>query len=1077
MPEFQPYLNEIVHHYNKWSDWYTPMDAEGQEREQRSATPLFDFGLMAQTIVLKDEPELGDRSQPKIERLPVTEGLQKYAIDHVLLVGRPGSGKSTALARLMLDLVKGVQIPVLVELRSYQSSILELIRSSFKRHDLSLTIAEIETLLDDRRLILLIDGVNELPSELARTDLSNFRRNHSKVPMIFTTRDLGLGGDLGIEKKLEMQPLTEKQMRSFIHAYLPGKADAMLGQLRDRLREFGTTPLLLWMLCSLFARTEVIPQNLGEVFRAFTRGYEQQVKHDVVLESDRRLWFDLLKQLAAVMMQGDKPTEFRVAIAPTEICAVFADYLKTENPLVPRQALDDLLRHHLIQRNGELVEFRHQLIQEYYAAEWLLERVGTLDDETLECDYLNYLKWTESLALMLALVDDEKLSVRVVDRALAVDLMLGARLAGEVQSDLQEKTVELVNILKITDNFKVHLLEKTRSDQSISALFKISGNAKKDIYFKCIDIIGKIHSTESVRVLIKILRNSNNEISLKIIRSLGKMKLKIAHTSLLELYQGLNSTCKTHAARILKNSRFITNLPVELINKNAVFPVDKKSNELKEILREHKSKLDFLCLDNLLSIVSEEDIPVLSNMLDSDDSSLRFYAAQSLVNIGGDLVKPDLLKAVRDDEWDVRLVAAESLSREGSDQGVLAICKSLEESSSDARLEAVRILGDVGGHGVTPFLIKAFLEEKETDVRLMIVESMEKIGGFLAILGLRQAVSDPDLDICNAAIQSLGRVGNDEEIPLLLNIIEKNIANYGELQNDVTLCHSAIEALGNIKSEATISELMKLAKSQEWIIRFFAVEALSIIDTTESIPILLNAMNDPFPNIQSKAASGLSRYKDNRIHEILPKVLQLLLSSNGSENTKAIKTIQGIQSNCKFYNYEIYQKAIDRKPPATARGTPEVLAGIEQTVKQIRSQQMTEKPTYQSKYQITGNPTIIEGDQFVDGDNVGTKNIYGESEIDETLKQQIAELQQIIAELETAHPDITTEPQASAIISNKFKDLQTKRSPQWENILKFKRLYNGGKKATLKLGEHFAQENPWGKAIVAFLEGISEDLK
>jgi hypothetical protein len=30
--------------------------------------------------------------------------------------------------------------------------------------------------------------------------------------MIFTTRDLGVGGDLDIAKKLEMQPLSEAQL-------------------------------------------------------------------------------------------------------------------------------------------------------------------------------------------------------------------------------------------------------------------------------------------------------------------------------------------------------------------------------------------------------------------------------------------------------------------------------------------------------------------------------------------------------------------------------------------------------------------------------------------------------------------------------------------------------------------------------------------------------------------------------------------------------------------------------------------------------------------------------------------------
>jgi predicted NACHT family NTPase len=62
--------------------------------------------------------------------------------------------------------------------------------------------------------------------------------------MIFTTRDLSLGGDFGLEKKLEMQPLKEAQMQAFVRSYVPEQAEAMLKQLTDRLREFGQTPLL-----------------------------------------------------------------------------------------------------------------------------------------------------------------------------------------------------------------------------------------------------------------------------------------------------------------------------------------------------------------------------------------------------------------------------------------------------------------------------------------------------------------------------------------------------------------------------------------------------------------------------------------------------------------------------------------------------------------------------------------------------------------------------------------------------------------------------------------------------------------
>ena len=63
---------------------------------------------MVQTVEppkVEQERELGQdgEKKEKIERLPVLEGIVKYAAEHVLLVVRPGAGKSTALARLLLQ--------------------------------------------------------------------------------------------------------------------------------------------------------------------------------------------------------------------------------------------------------------------------------------------------------------------------------------------------------------------------------------------------------------------------------------------------------------------------------------------------------------------------------------------------------------------------------------------------------------------------------------------------------------------------------------------------------------------------------------------------------------------------------------------------------------------------------------------------------------------------------------------------------------------------------------------------------------------------------------------------------------
>jgi HEAT repeat protein len=224
--------------YVRWWNAYTLTDVIGQQRSPL----LLDF--MVETVKpAKGEPS---QAQEKTERLDVLEGLRKYAKEHVLLVGRPGSGKSTALARLLLEEAenskkaeeRNVKIPVLVELRYYQTSILDLIRDFCKRHRLLLDIATIEQLLLVGDLLLLVDGINELPSEAARQDLYKFRQDYQKTtPMIFTTRDLGVGGDLGITKKLEMQALTAEQMQQFVRAYLPEQGEQMLQQSEQAIPE------------------------------------------------------------------------------------------------------------------------------------------------------------------------------------------------------------------------------------------------------------------------------------------------------------------------------------------------------------------------------------------------------------------------------------------------------------------------------------------------------------------------------------------------------------------------------------------------------------------------------------------------------------------------------------------------------------------------------------------------------------------------------------------------------------------------------------------------------------------------
>ncbi|PSB27235.1 hypothetical protein [Stenomitos frigidus] len=57
-----------------------------------------------------------------------------------------------------------------------------------------------------------------------------------------------------------------------------------------------------------------------------------------------------------------------------------------------------------------------------------------------------------------------------------------------------------------------------------------------------------------------------------------------------------------------------------------------------------------------------------------------------------------------------------------------------------------------------------------------------------------------------------------------------------------------------------------------------------------------------------------------------------------------------------------------------------------------------------------------------------------------------------------------------------FQEIKRLQPQRWQNLLSLKRQWNGVKKGLLKVGEHFAEETPWGKGVIGYLEGVTEKL-
>jgi predicted NACHT family NTPase len=573
---FDGYLESVVANCHESLRLYTLMDDCEQsqpdffELKMQVVQPQPENKKRSEQETDKDKnaeplPENKKRSEQEADKdknakppIPVLE-IYKYAQDHVLLMGKAGSGKSTALQKLLLNKAQEAQrnsealIPVLVKLRSWQSfpSVVALIQDVLET-GIQRRLDE-ETIIDllfSGRLLLLIDGVNELPSYFQDRnpshDVEAFRKKYRKTSMIFTTRVLGVSRNLGIAKQMEMLPLSDREMRQFIERCLPQQSEQMLNRLGDRLSRLGETPLLLSMLCDISRqREDGLPANLGSPFKAFADSYDRKIQGDIPVDDKYKRWLpDLLPQIAFAMMPQNDPDGLRLEIPKFEAEDILAKFLDAEKFDKPRdhakQWLENLLKYHLIQiKTDQIIEFRHQLIQEYYAAEYLRMRLECLTDEKLQKSYLNYLDWTESLTLMLDCEDREEQAVRLVRLALAVDLRLVARLAGAVKYEFQEKTIGLllreIEEQKTPKLYAIELLGEARSDIAIKSLIQSLTDSDYYVYRFAVVALGKIGSDKAVEPLIQILYNQDYYGLGEVVEVLGGIGSDKAVESLIQI--------------------------------------------------------------------------------------------------------------------------------------------------------------------------------------------------------------------------------------------------------------------------------------------------------------------------------------------------------------------------------------------------------------------------------------------------------------------------------------------------------------------------------------------------------------
>ncbi|MHC5735118.1 NACHT domain-containing protein [Nostoc sp.] len=234
---------------------------------------------------------LGEADQNHIPGIHAVETYSKLRV-----LGKPGVGKTTFLQYLAIQCNQSAfaanQIPVFITLRNFaeeskvtnEFSLLKYIRQEFLTSGIS-DPSVIETLLNEGRVLLLLDGMDEVLKQQSNAVLSEIRRfseKYHKNRLVSTCRTAAQKLRLRGFTDVEIAPFTLEQIRAFAQKWFVAftKTNTEDGQAQSvdfieklelaenwQFRQLVVTPLFLHLACWVFHGQEKFPAKRTDFYK------------------------------------------------------------------------------------------------------------------------------------------------------------------------------------------------------------------------------------------------------------------------------------------------------------------------------------------------------------------------------------------------------------------------------------------------------------------------------------------------------------------------------------------------------------------------------------------------------------------------------------------------------------------------------------------------------------------------------------------------------------------------------------------------------------------------------------------
>jgi len=385
------------------------------------------------------------------ERVPGLQAVQEHS--KLMVLGKPGAGKTTFLKYLSLQCIEGKfqsdRFPIFITLKDYaeeptQPSILNYITQQLSKCKVANANVKGEQLLEQGKVLVLLDGLDEVREEDTKRVLDQvqeFSYQFSTNQFIITCRIAAKEYTFQGFTEVEVADFNPEQIATFAKNWFqlindPVKGERFIEKLKENqpIEELATNPLLLTLLCLVFGEAGDFPANRSELY---TEGVDVLLKKwDVGRNIERdKIYKDLSSQGKENLLSHIALTTFErkdyffKKKTVEEYIVDFIRNLRNANTAPEALELDSeailksIEAQHglLVARATGIYSFSHLTFHEYFTAREIKERSAWAK----LAEHITQKRWREVFSLtagMMRSADDLlKLMKQKIDELLAED--------------------------------------------------------------------------------------------------------------------------------------------------------------------------------------------------------------------------------------------------------------------------------------------------------------------------------------------------------------------------------------------------------------------------------------------------------------------------------------------------------------------------------------------------------------------------------------------------------------------------------------------------------------------------------